>query len=130
MKTTVNINSFGELYLTCTLKQNYLCSTSPEMIQEALNDVYLDAKAVRSKDVLEIIINLGSASVDINTLKVLSEVTLAIISATHTFEEAKITHQRKLNALNNDLRNALEKGLHEVSESTTSSTEESSCKGQ
>lgn len=130
MKTTVSIDSFGELYLTCTIKQSYLCSTSPEMVQKALDDIHLNTKAVISKDVLEIIINLESASANINTLKVLSEAILDIVSAVHIFEEAKITYQRKLNALNNDLCNALEKSLHEVPESTTSPTEESSCKGQ
>lgn len=130
MKTTVSIDSFGELYLTCTLKQNYLCSISLKMLQEALDDIHLDAKAVKSNDVIEIVINLGSASADVDTLKVLSEMALAIVSAVHIFEGAKTLYQGKLNALKNDLRNVLEKGLHEVSESTTSSTEESSCKGQ
>lgn len=130
MKTTVNIDSFGELYLTFTIEKSYLCSTSLKLLQEALDDMYLDAKAVRSKDFLEVIINLESASTDIDTLKFLSEAIVAIVSAVHIFETAKIEYQRKLNALKNDLRNALEKSLHEVSEPTTSPTEESSCKGQ
>lgn len=130
MKTTVSIDSFGELYLTFAIEKSYLCSTSLKLLQEALDDIHLDAKAVRSKDFLEVIINLGSASADIDTLKFLSEAIVAIVSAVHIFEEAEIAYQRKLNALNNDLRNALEKSLHEISESTTSTTEESSCKGQ
>jgi len=130
MKTTVNIDSFNELYLTFTIEKSYLRNTSLKLLQEALDDIHLDAKAVRSKDFLEIIVNLGSPSADIDTLKFLSEVIVAIISAVHIFEIAKIEYQRKLNALKNDLRNALEKSLHEVSEPTTSPTEESSCKGQ
>ena len=130
MKTTVSIDSFGELYLTFAIEKSYLCSTSLKLLQEALDDMHLDAKAVRSKDFLEVIINLGSASADIDTLKFLSEVIVAIVSAVHIFEEAEIAYQRKLNALNNDLRNALEKSLHEVSEPTTSPTEENSRKGQ
>ena len=130
MKTTVSINTFDELYLTFTIEKSYLCSTSLKLLQEALDDIHLDAKAVRSKDFLEVIINLGSPSADIETLKFLSEVIVAIVSAVHIFETAKIEYQRKLNALKNDLRNALEKSLHEVSEPTTSPTEESSCKGQ
>lgn len=130
MKTTVSIDSFGELYLTFAIEKSYLCSTSLKLLQEALDDMHLDAKAVRSKDFLEVIINLGSASADIDTLKFLSEAIVAIVSAVHIFEEAEIAYQRKLNALNNDLRNALEKSLHEVSEPTTSPTEESSYKGQ
>lgn len=129
-KTTVSIDSFGELYLTFTIEKSYLCSTSLKLLQEALDDIHLNAKAVRSKDFIEIIINLESASADIDTLKFLSEVIVAIVSAVHIFETAKIEYQRKLNALKNDLRNALEKSLHEVSEPTTSPTEESSCKGQ
>lgn len=130
MKTTVNIDSFNELYLTFTIEKSYLCSTSLELLQEALDDMYLDAKAIRSKDFIEIIVNLGSPNADIDTLKFLSEAIVAIVSAVHIFETAKIEYQRKLNALKNDLRNALEKSLHEVSEPTTSPTEESSCKGQ
>ena len=129
-KTTVNIDSFNELYLTFTIEKSYLCSTSLKLLQEALDDIHLDAKAIRSKDFIEVIINLGSPSTDIDTLEFLSEAIVTIVSAVHTFEEAKIEYQRKLNALNNDLRNALEKNLHEVSEPTTSSTEESNCKGQ
>lgn len=130
MKTTVSIDSSDELYLTFTIEKSYLYSTSLKLLQEALDDIHLDAKAVRSKDFLEVIINLGSPSADIDTLKFLSEVIVAIVSAVHIFETAKIEYQRKLNALRNDLRNALEKSLHEVSEPTTSPTEESSCKGQ
>lgn len=130
MKTTVNIDSFNELYLTFTIEKSYLCSTSLELLQEALDDMYLDAKAIRSKDFIEIIVNLGSPNADIDTLKFLSEAIVAIVSAVHIFETAKIEYQRKLNALKNDLRNALEKSLHEVSEPTTSPTEESSCKRQ
>ena len=129
-KTTVNIDSFNELYLTFTIEKSYLCSTSLELLQEALDDIHLDAKAVRSKDFIEVIINLGRPSTNIDTLEFLSEAIVTIVSAVHTFEEANIEYQRKLNALNNDLRNALEKNLHEVSEPTTSSTEESNCKGQ
>mgnify|MGYP000487092550 CR=1 FL=1 len=130
MKTTVSIDSFGELYLTFTIEKSYLCSTSLKLLQEALNDIHLNAKAVRSKDFLEVIINLESTSADIDTLKFLSEAIVAIVSAVHMFETAKIEYQRKLNTLKNDLRNVLEKSLHEVSEPTTSPTEESSCKGQ
>lgn len=130
MKTIVNIDSFNELYLTFTIEKSYLCSTSLKLLQEALDDVHLDAKAVRSKDFLEVIVNLGSASADIDTIKFLSEVIVTIVSAIHVFEIAKIEYQRKLNALKNDLHNALEKSLHEVSEPTTSPTEENSCKGQ
>ena len=130
MKTTVNIDSFNELYLTFIIEKSYLCSTSLKLLQEALDDIHLDAKAIRSKDFIEVIVNLGSASADIDTLKFLSEAIIAIVSAVHIFETAKIEYQRKLNALKNDLRNALEKSLHEVSESTTSPTEESNCKGQ
>lgn len=130
MKTTVSINSFDELYLTFAIEKSYLCNTSLKLLQEALNDIHLDAKAVRSKDFLEVIINLGSPSADIDTLKFLSEIIVAIVSAVHIVETAKIEYQRKLNALKNNLRNALEKSLHEVSEPTTSPTEESSCKGQ
>ena len=130
MKTTVNIDSFNELYLTFTIEKSYLCRTSLELLQEALDDIHLDAKAVRSKDFIEVIVNLGSPSTDIDTLKFLSEVIVAIVSAVHVFETEKIEYQRKLNALKSDLRNALEKSLHEVSEPTTSPTEESSCKGQ
>ena len=130
MKTTVNIDSFGELYLTFIIEKSYLCSTSLKLLQEALNDIHLNAKAVRSKDFIEVIINLESASADIDTLKFLSEAIVAIVSAVHIFETAKIEYQRKLNALKNDLRNALEKNLHQVSEPTTSPTEENSCKGQ
>lgn len=130
MKTIVSIDSFNELYLTFTIEKSYLCSTSLKLLQEALDDIHLDAKAIRSKDFLEVIINLGSPSADIDTLKFLSEVIVAIVSAVHIFETAKIEYQRKLNALKNDLHNALEKSLHEVSEPTTSPTEESSCKGQ
>lgn len=130
MKTTVNIDSFNELYLTFTIEKSYLCSTSLKLLQEALDDIHLDAKAIRSKDFLEVIVNLGSPSADIDTLKFLSEVIVAIVSAVRIFETAKIEYQRKINALKNDLRNALEKSLHEVSEPTTSPTEESSCKGQ
>lgn len=130
MKTTVNIDSFGELYLICTIEKSYLCSTSLKMIQEALDDIHLDAKTIRSKDVLEVIINLGSASADLDSLKTLSEAALTIVSAVNIFETAKRAYQGNLNALKNDLHDALEKSLHEVSESTTSSTEESSCKGQ
>lgn len=130
MKTTVSIDSSDELYLTFTIEKSYLYSTSLKLLQEALDDIHLDAKAVRSKDFLEVIINLGCPSADIDTLKFLSEVIVAIVSAVHIFETAKIEYQRKLNALKNDLRNALEKSLHEVSEPTTSPTEESSCKGQ
>ena len=130
MKTTVNIDSFNELYLTFTIEKSYLCSTSLKLLQEALDDIHLDAKAIRSKDFIEVIVNLGSPSTDIDTLKFLSEAIVAIVSAVHIFETAKIEYQRKLNALKNDLRNALEKSLHEVSEPTTSPTEESSCKGQ
>lgn len=109
MKTTVNIDSFGELYLTCTIKRSYLCSTSLKILQETFDDIHLDAKAVRSKDVLEVIINLGSASVDVDTLKVLSEATLAIVSAVHIFEEAKTTYQGKLNALKKRLAQCIRK---------------------
>ena len=130
MKTIVNIDSFNELYLTFTIEKSYLCSTSLKLLQEALDDIHLDAKAIRSRDFIEVIINLGSPSADIDTLKFLSEVIVAIVSAVHIFEEAEIAYQKKLNALNNDLHNALEKSLHEVSEPTTSPTEESSCKGQ
>lgn len=130
MKTIVNIDSFNELYLTFTIEKSYLCSTSLKLLQEALDDIHLDAKAIRSKNFIEVIVNLGSPSADIDTLKFLSEVIVAIVSAVHIFETAKIEYQRKLNALKNDLRNALEKSLHEVSEPTTSPTEESSCKGQ
>ncbi|QOR57782.1 hypothetical protein [uncultured phage cr131_1] len=130
MKTTVNIDSFGELYLICTIEKSYLCSTSLKMIQESLDDIHLDAKTIRSKDVLEVIINLGSASADLDSLKTLSEAALTIVSAVNIFETAKRAYQGNLNALKNDLHDALEKSLHEVSESTTSSTEESSCKGQ
>ena len=130
MKTTVNIDSFNELYLTFTIEKSYLCSTSLKLLQEALDDIHLDAKAIRSKDFIEVIVNLGSPSTDIDTLKFLSEAIVAIVSAVHIFETAKIEYQRKLNALKNDLRNALAKSLHEVSEPTTSPTEESSCKGQ
>ena len=130
MKTTVNIDSFNELYLTFIIEKSYLCSTSLKLLQEALDDINLDAKAIRSKDFIEVIVNLGSASADIDTLKFLSEAIVAIVSAVHIFETAKIEYQRKLNALKNDLRNALEKSLHEVSKPTTSPTEESSCKGQ
>ena len=130
MKTTVNIDSFNELYLTFIIEKSYLCSTSLKLLQEALDDIHLDAKAIRSKDFIEVIDNLGSASADMDTLKFLSEAIIAIVSAAHVFETAKIEYQRKLNALKNDLRNALEKSLHEVSESTTSPTEESSCKRQ
>ena len=130
MKTTVNIDSFNELYLTFIIEKSYLCSTSLKLLQEALDDIHLDAKAIRSKDFIEVIVNLGSASADIDTLKFLSEAIVAIVSAVHIFETAKIEYQRKLNALKNDLRNALEKSLHEVSKPTTSPTEESSCKGQ
>ena len=129
-KTTVSIDSFGELYLTFIIEKSYLCSTSLKLLQEALNDIHLNAKAVRSKDFLEVIINLESASTDIDTLEFLSEAIVAIVSAVHVFETAKIEYQRKLNALKNDLRNALEKSLHEVSKPTTSTTEESSCKGR
>lgn len=130
MKTIVNIDSFNELYLTFTIEKSYLCSTSLKLLQEALDDIHLDAKAIRSKDFIEVIVNLGSPSADIDTFKFLSEVIVAIVSAVHIFETAKIEYQRKLNALKNDLRNALEKSLHEVSEPTTSPTEESSCKRQ
>lgn len=130
MKTIVNIDSFNELYLTFTIEKSYLCSTSLKLLQEALDDVHLDAKAVRSKDFLEVIVNLGSASADIDTIKFLSEVIVTIVSAIHVFETAKIEYQRKLNALKNDLHDELEKSLHEVSEPTTSPTEENSCKGQ
>lgn len=130
MKTTVKTDTFDDLYITCIIEKSYLCSISLEMLQEAFNDTHLDAKVVRSKDVIEVIINLGSPSADLDLLEFLSEAIVTIVSAVHTFEEAKIEYQRKLNALNNDLRNALEKNLHEVSEPTTSSTEESNCKGQ
>lgn len=129
-KTTVKIDTFGELYLTFTIEKSYLCSTSLKLLQEALDDIHLNAKAVRSKDFLEVIINLESASADIDTLKFLSEAILAILSAVHIFETAKIEYQGKLNALKNDLRNVLEKSLHEVSKPTTSPTEEDNCKGQ
>ena len=130
MKTTVSIDSFGELYLTFAIEKSYLYSTSLKLLQEALNDIHLDAKAIRSKDFIEVIINLGSPSADIDTLKFLSEIIVSIVSAVHVVETAKIEYQRKLNALKNDLRNALEKSLHEVSEPTTSPTEENNCKGQ
>jgi hypothetical protein len=130
MKTTVNIDSFGELYLTFTIEKSYLYSTSLKLLQEALDNIHLNAKAVRSKDFIEVIINLESASADIDTLKFLSEAIVAIVSAVNIFETAKIEYQRKLNALKNDLRNVLEKSLYEVSEPTTSPTEESNCKGQ
>ena len=130
MKTTVNIDSFNELYLTFNIENSDLCSTSLKLLQEALDDIHLDAKDIRSKDFIEVIVNVESPSADIDTLEFLSEAIVAIVSAVHTFETAKIEYQRKLNALKNDLRNVLEKSLHEVSEPTTSPTEESSCKGQ
>lgn len=130
MKTTVSIDSFDELYLTCTIKQSYLCSTSLEMVQKALDDIHLDAKAVKSKDVLEIVINLGRSSVDLKALKTLDATVLAIVSSVHTFQTEKAAYQGRLNALEKDLYNVLAKDSYEVSESTTSPTEEDSCKRQ
>lgn len=130
MKTIVKTDTFDDLYITCIIEKNYLCSISLEMLQEAFNDTHLDAKVVRSKDVIEVIINLGSPSTDLDTLEFLSKAIVTIISTVHIFETAKIEYQRKLNVLKNDLRNTLEKILHEVSEPTTSPTEESSCKRQ
>ena len=121
-KTTVKIDSFGELYLVCTFEKNYLCNTSLEMLQKAFEQVQLNTKTVKSDKTLEIIINLESSSVDLTVLKTLSEAVLAVIASTHEFQVAQTMYQRKLNAITKD--------LHEVSEPTTSPTEESSCKGQ
>lgn len=103
MKTTVSIDSFGELYLTCTIKESYLCNISLEMLQKAFDDVYLNAKAVRSGDVLEIVIDVNSSNADLNLLNTLSEAALSIISAAHAFETAKLEYQKKLNTLVKDL---------------------------
>ena len=130
MKTIVKTDTFDNLYITCIIEKSYLCSTSLELLQEALDDIHLDAKAIRSKDFIEVIINLGRPSADLDLLEFLSEAIVTIVSTVNIFETAKIEYQRKLNALKNDLRNALEKSLHEVSEPTTSPTEESNCKGQ
>lgn len=124
MKTNVNIDSFGELYLTCTLKQDYLCSIPLKMLQEAFDDVYLDAKVVRSGDVLEIIIDLHNSSADLDLLNTLSEAALSVISAAHTLETAKLEYQKKLNALVKDLSE------NAKTEPASSSTEKSSRKGQ
>ena len=121
-KTTVKIDTFGELYLVCTFEKNYLCNTSLEMLQKAFEQVRLNAKTVKSDKTLEIIINLKSSSVDLNVLKTLSEAVLAIIASTHEFQVAQKMYQERLSALAKD--------LYAVSKPTTSTTEESSCKGQ
>ena len=122
MKTTVKIDTFGELYLVCTFEKKYLCNTSLEMLQKAFEQVQLNAKTVKSDKTLEIIINLKSSSVDINVLKTLSEAVLAIIAFTHEFQVAQKMYQERLSALAKD--------LYAVSKPTTSPTEESNCKGQ
>lgn len=103
MRTTVNIDSFGELYLTCTVKKSYLCNISLETLQKAVDCIHLNAKVVKSEDVLEIIIDSGGASADLDTLKTLSEAALAIMHIVHAFQIAKTTYQEKLNALAKDL---------------------------
>ena len=122
MKTTVKIDTFGELYLVCTFEKNYLCNTSLEMLQKAFEQVQLNTKTVKSNKTLEIIINLESSSVDLTVLKTLSEAVLAVIDSTYAFQVAQAMYQGKLNAITKD--------LYAVSKPTTSTTEESSCKGQ
>lgn len=121
-KTTVKIDTFGELYLVCTFEKNYLCNTSLEKLQKAFEQVQLNAKTVKSDKTLEIIINLKSSSVDLNVLKTLSEAVLAIITSTHEFQVAQKMYQERLSALAKD--------LYAVSKPTTSTTEEDNCKGQ
>ena len=122
MKTTVKIDTFGELYLVCTFEKKYLCNTSLEMLQKAFEQVQLNAKTVKSDKTLEIIINLKSSSVDLNVLKTLSEAVLAIITFTHELQVAQKMYQERLSALAKD--------LYAVSKPTTSTTEESNCKGR
>lgn len=122
MKTTVKIDTFGELYLVCTFEKKYLCNTSLEMLQKAFEQVQLNTKTVKSNKTLEIIINLESSSVDLTVLKTLSEAVLAVIDSTYAFQVAQAMYQGKLNAITKD--------LYAVSKPTTSPTEEDNCKGQ
>lgn len=123
MKTIVKANFDKTLYAVTIIPHDYKWTAPLSILQKSICTICLDAKVIRNDGHIEIITQIGK-SVEIDQIKLIQETLVSVLVAAHEMHTSYTAFKDRLLGIKHDFARNVE------NKPTTSTTEESSCKGQ